>query len=107
MSNRFIDRTGGDDPKANVSTFTSVSGTNASSQTILAQNLNRLGVIIVNESTASLFLKLGVGPASSTSYTVKLAPGATYTFPLPIYTGIVTGIWDAINGHARVDEFTA
>lgn len=59
--------------------------------------------IVVNDSTATLYLKYGAG-ASATSYTARLDPSGQYEFPPPVYTGQVTGIWTAANGAARCTE---
>jgi len=69
---------------------------------LLASNLTRSGVTVFNDSTATLYLKLGLA-ASPTSYTVKMLPGAYYEAPFG-YTGNVYGYWDAVNGAARVTE---
>jgi hypothetical protein len=77
----------------------------ASSGTILAANPNRIGAFITNDSTAILYLDLTGGTASITSYTVQLAAnGGTHEVPFG-YTGLITGIWAAANGNARVTEF--
>ena len=86
------------------SAVTSVASS-AASVTILAANANRKGAMITNDSTANLYLKLGA-VASTTSYTTKLIPGAYYEVPPPVYTGVIDGIWDAVNGNARVTETT-
>lgn len=79
----------------------------ATSVTVLAANANRLGAIIVNDSTASCYLKYG-STASTTSYTRLLPPGAEYELPGDvIYTGIITGIWTSATGTARTTELTA
>ena len=59
---------------------------------------------IFNDSTANLFVKFGA-TASAASFTVKIAAGGQFAFPVPLYTGIVDGIWDAANGNARVTEY--
>jgi hypothetical protein len=71
--------------------------------TLQASNANRRQLVVVNDSTAVLYLKYGSG-ASATSYTVKLAAGDYWEMPLPAYTGIVTGIWASANGFAYVTE---
>ena len=86
-------------------TVTSVASA-ASDTSILAQNLNRDGVTIYNDSTATLYLLLsGTGAASTTNFTVKMAPGGYYEVPYG-YTGALRGYWSAANGYARVTEFT-
>lgn len=85
-------------------TSTNYTGTTTSG-TLLAANASRRGLYIYNDSTANLFVKLGA-TASTTSFTVKLGPGDFWEMPTrPTYTGIVTGLWDAANGAARLTEF--
>ncbi len=77
------------------------------STTILASNANRKGAIIYNDSTAILYLDLSGGTASATSYSVQIPANGYFEVPGPaIYTGLVTGIWAAANGNARVTEFS-
>jgi hypothetical protein len=80
----------------------------ASSQTILASNAARLGAIIVNSSTAILYLKYSSGAASNASagYTVSVAiSGGVHEVPFG-YTGAITGIWASANGFANVTELS-
>lgn len=92
-------------PAAPTATLSNVSGS-ASNVTILAANANRKRVVIHNDSTATLYLKFGV-TASATSFTHKLIGGAVYESPsMPVYTGIIDGIWSSATGAARVTEFT-
>ncbi len=77
----------------------------ASSTTCLASNANRTGAIIVNDSTADLYLKFG-STASTTSYTYKLFTDGSVDIPFG-YTGIIDCIWSADStGAARVTELT-
>lgn len=93
---------------SSASTTTNVAQS-ASAVTLKAANPNRKSLTIWNDSGLlgqNLFIKLGSG-ASATSYTVLLAQGEGYEMPLPIYPGIVTGIWSAgTGGSARVTETT-
>lgn len=79
----------------------------ATSVTVFAANTAAKARKLVNDSTAVLYLKEGA-TASATSYSVALAAGAYYEFPLTasgaIYTGIVDGIWASANGNARTTE---
>lgn len=63
--------------------------------------------IVVNDSTAVLYVKFGTA-ASSSSYTKQLAAGADWVFPVgpggAIYTGVVHGIWASANGNARLTQ---
>lgn len=76
-----------------------------SSTTLLAANAARLGATIWNDSTSVLYVKKG-STASATSCNVKLVADAYYEVPFN-YTGIITGVWVAANGAARVSEDTA
>lgn len=85
---------------------TSVAG-NASSVTVLAANAARLGGSVYNDSTAILYLLLVTGgTASTTAYSVQLAPNAYFEIPFG-YTGALIGIWASATGNARVTEYTA
>jgi hypothetical protein len=72
--------------------------------TLLAANTARMGATIFNQSTSVCYVKLGSG-ASATSYTVRMSANAYYEVPFG-YTGIITGIWAAVNGNAYVTELT-
>lgn len=85
------------------SAVTSVTAS-TSSVTLKAANGDRLGLVIYNDSTANLFVKLGV-TASATSFTHKMAGGGMYEVPFS-YVGVVDAIWDVANGAARVTELT-
>lgn len=79
----------------------------ASSVTILASNAARIGATVMNDSTATLYLRLSASAASATDYTVQLVSGAYYEVPSH-YSGAITGIWasDPNTGAARVTEIT-
>ena len=100
--------TSADPSKSPTSTLTNVASS-ATSVTILAANENRKTVIIANDSTAILYLKFNAGVASTSSYTVALAPlssgiPATVTLKGEDYSGEIRGIWASANGFARVTE---
>lgn len=77
---------------------------NAASVTIFADNPDRLGAVIVNESLATLYIKYGA-TASLTDYSYQLGPGATWEMPArPFFTGVIDGIWDAATGAAQCTE---
>lgn len=76
----------------------------ASSVTLLAANAARLGAFIVNESTATLYVKCNSGTASATSYTKAMPTNTDWEVPCG-YRGAITGIWASANGNARVTEF--
>lgn|SRR3990167_10811725 len=85
-------------------TLSNVSGS-ASSVTVLAANTSRKGVIIHNDSSAILYIKFGA-TASTSSFTYRLNPFATYEMRAPIYQGVIDGIWASATGNARVTELT-
>lgn len=84
------------------SVITSVSASEVTT-TIVADNLLRKMVLIYNNSSNSLFLKLG-STASNDNFTVKMPPHSLFELPFPVYTGVITGIWDGISGSAKVTE---
>lgn len=90
---------------ANAPTLANVASS-VTNVTLKASNAARRGLVVVNDSaSATLYLKFGA-TASATSFTYSLAPGANWTMPTPVYTGIVDGIWSAAVGSARVTELT-
>jgi hypothetical protein len=89
-------------PRASVATPTNVASS-ASTQQLLASNVDRLGLIVFNDSSSILYLKYGA-TASSTSWTVRLEAGGYWEMPQPIYTGRIDVIWAAANGNARITE---
>ena len=91
------------DNVASTTTITQVSSS-ATNVTLKASNSSRKMLIIVNDSTAVLYVKFG-STASSTSYTYKLSGGDTLEIPHPVYTGAVDGIWASANGNAYVTEY--
>jgi hypothetical protein len=89
--------------RASTAAVTSVSAAVADTS-LLAGNSNRLGAAVFNDSTASLYLKLGTG-ASTTSFTILLNRYDYYEIPWP-YTGAVNGYWSSATGSARVTELS-
>lgn len=87
------------------SSVTSVAGS-VSTVTILASNTGRKGFAIYNDSTSNLFIKFGSG-ASLSSFTVKLGKNDFYEMNERVYTGIITGVWSAATGDARITELTS
>jgi hypothetical protein len=87
-----------------VSSNTASVAASASNVNIFAANEGAIGRTVFNDSTATLYLKMGA-TASTTSYTVQIAAGGYYEFPTPAYSGQVDGIWTAANGNARTTEF--
>lgn len=75
-----------------------------SSVVLRPANPKRQHLMIFNESTAVLYVAFD-GTASLTSYSLQVAPGGIANFTPPIgHTGVVSGIWAAVNGSARITE---
>lgn len=89
---------------AATSTLSNVASS-GTSVTLLAANTARIEAFIMNDSTAALMVKLG-GTASATSYTKRLAAGEFWAVPQS-YRGVIDGIWQAVQGNARVTELTS
>jgi hypothetical protein len=88
-------------PTSNTSASSTIAAA-ITSNTILAANFNRKGATIWNNSTANLYIDFD-SAASTSDYAVKIASGGYYELPFS-YTGIISGIWDAVNGNALVRE---
>lgn len=65
---------------------------------LLPQNLARKGLIIVNVSTANMFIKYGAGVDTNYKYTVKIVGEQYWEMPYPIYTGLISAIWRQPSG---------
>ena len=90
--------------RAASASVTSVADT-ASSTTLKASNANRLGIVIYNDSTVTLYVKYGA-TATTSDYTYQLQAGESLREEL--YTGIIDGIWASdASGAAKVTELTA
>lgn len=85
---------------ATTSTTSSVASS-ATSVELLALNTSRVEGVITNESTAILYVKLGTG-ATTTDYSISISPNETLV--IDKYSGVVHGIWSAVNGNARITE---
>lgn len=84
---------------------TSSVGDSATNVTLLASNANRKGATIYNDSTASLYVKLGA-TASLTDFTMVCDARGYFEVPYG-YTGIIDGIWSSdAGGDARITELT-
>lgn len=89
-------------PTTAVSVLSTVAGS-ASSVTVLAANTDRVRCVVVNDSSAILYLKEGT-TASTSSFTYKLSAGDTVI--IDDYTGKLDGIWASATGNARVTELS-
>lgn len=75
----------------------------ATNVTLLADQPLRSGGTIFNDSTATMYLKLGA-TASATSFTSIVRGNQYYEIPFG-YTGIVDAVWASATGNARIAEF--
>ncbi len=82
----------------------SITAINASIQatTLLEANSDRKNAIIINDSTATMFLAFGAA-ASTSSYSAKVMPGDGWE--AEGFTGLISAVWSAANGVARITEF--
>ncbi len=88
-----------------VAALSSVASSASSVELLPTANPGRAGFVIFNDSSAILYVAFA-GTASTTAFTDKIAAGAVYNPPQPVYTGVVSGIWASANGYARVTELT-
>ena len=93
---------------ASTATLTPVAAS-ATSVQLLAANSAARQRIIINDSTATLYLKYG-SAASSSSYTYVLPPKQDTTMSTlvlagnELYTGLIHGIWSSATGSATITE---
>lgn len=84
------------------SAVTSVNDT-ATSTTLLSANTSRKEAIFANDSSSTLYIKLGT-TASATDYTVKLGTDDIFTTG---FTGRIDGIWSAdSSGSCKITELS-
>lgn len=78
----------------------------ATNVTLLASNASRKNAVFYNDSASICRVKCGA-TSSSTSFTLKMFPDSFFSLDnIPLYTGIVDGIWETATGVMRVTEFT-
>jgi|GEM_PF-6518573 len=86
-------------PKTATSTVSNVTGATTNTS-ILSADGNRIRWSVYNDATTNMYLKRG-GTASTTSYSVKIAPQGYYEDDT--WTGAVDAVWDTgVSGDARV-----
>ena len=81
---------------------------NAASTSLLAANASRKRFIIVNDSSAKLYVGYGASAVTTTDYSIPIAAGGSYVSDEYEYSGELRGIWasDPNDGGARVTEIT-
>jgi hypothetical protein len=101
----LVTPTGGSVEASSSATLTTVAAS-TSTGVLLALNTARTGASVMNDSTSGTLYLAFAATASTSAYTVKIAPGQFYELPTPVYTGAVSGIWDIASGNARISELT-
>lgn len=89
-------------PSYATSNVTSVANAVTSTQ-ILASNTSRKGAYFYNDSTTTVYLKLGT-TASTSSFTILIQPSGYYELAQPCYNGRIDAIATAATGNLRVTE---
>jgi len=92
------------EPFANITAVRSIASL-TTPQIFLQPNVTRKMVSIYNTGTGNLFVKMGLG-VTTTNFTVRINTVSYFEFPLPIYIGIVEGVWSAANGVALITEYS-
>lgn len=86
--------------------LTTVAATTTNNTTLLANNANRKGMMVYNESTAVMYLSFAATCSPST-YSVQVPPNSLFEMPTPpVYTQVITCVWASATGNARVTELT-
>lgn len=74
--------------------------------TLLAANPDRKSVVVYNDSGQTCYIKFGSTP-TSTSFTVPILTGTSYTLPLPCYPGLLSGFFSGgtnVSAYWKFDE---
>lgn len=83
--------------------LTTVTSSN-SSTSLLASNANRKGFILYNNSTKKCYVAFSA-TATTSAFTVLLQPNSLFESQ-NVYTGPISGIWEAVNGNMQVTELS-
>lgn len=74
----------------------------AASVQLVASNLSRLGILLSNESSGTLYVQLSA-PAATSSFSLKVSPGSFLNIPFT-WGGPVSGFWKPATGSVMVTE---
>jgi len=96
---------GGSGPTASNATITTPSISN-SSFSVLAANPNRKGIVLYNNSNATIVMVAFAATASSSTFTFSLTAKSTYFMSSPIYLGAISAIGSVISGTLMITELT-
>lgn len=77
----------------------------ASTSAVLVAPMNafRRGLILWNDSTATVHIKLGLN-VSTNDFTWRLSSQSGYELLAPIYQGDITAIWETATGGMMITE---
>jgi len=78
-------------------------GASLSTAVLIAARAVRKNACFFNNATGNLFVFLGLG-ATATQCTVKIPPGGYYELPAGGYSGVISGVWDAVGGSVYITE---
>lgn len=74
-------------------------------QVFLEPTSDRTGAILYNSSTATLYVLIGPGEASSTRFTYTVLTNTTLELPPWAIMDRISGAWAAANGSVLITEF--
>ena len=78
-------------------------GASTSAILLVPEDLLRRGLILWNDSTATVYIKLGLA-VSNTDFTWRLSSQSGYELPTPIYQGDITAVWETATGAMQITE---
>lgn len=87
-------------PTSTRSTVVAVS----SSVVLLPQNLSRVSTVLFNDSPYDSLISFGPSSSYAGGFTYYVPSYATLEFSQPVYTGIVSAVWEMPSGSMRVTE---
>jgi hypothetical protein len=93
---------GFDSSRPATATLTSVPAS-VTSVVLAALNAARRQLIIVNNGSKTLYVAFAA-TATTSAFSFIISSNATWIGNMNSYTGVVSGIWSAVNGNAQVTE---
>lgn len=90
------------DQTASTQVITTTTAASSVSKLLLPARANRKGAVVINNSTAPLYLELGA--VATTDSVLVLYRGGYYEVPYG-YSEAISGVWDAAVGTATIKEF--
>jgi hypothetical protein len=91
---------------ANVAAATMSSvAASTTTQVLFSSNASRMNAIAFNDSTANLYIAYAATASATSAVTYKVLPGQYWRIDQPAYSGVISGIWDAVNGKVWTTEY--